>query len=216
MMSRYRWYSPYGSRALIGSLCLVFFCGCSGPGQSQAGKTPRFSKPQTEFETQQDRPPSAMTLYSMAGILATKGEDTQCEFVLRRCIHEHPQFTPAYNSLAELQMRQGRLNEALDTLSEALRIRPQDPVLLNNLGMCLLVRKQYEKALDQFTQAAGLVPESEKYRANMATALGLLGRQEESLALLQQVLPEDKAKHNAEVLRKAHDGEIAPAPGTPG
>ncbi len=59
--------------------------------------------------------------------------------------------------------------------------------------------------MQHFTEAAGLVPESEKYRANMATALGLLGRQEESLALLQQVLPHDKAERNAEVLRKAYD-----------
>jgi Flp pilus assembly protein TadD len=113
-------------------------------------------------------------------------------------------------------MRQGRVNEAAEMLSEALRIRPQDPVLLNNLGMCLLVRKEYEKALDHFTQAAGLVPESEKYRANMATALGLLVRQEESFALLQQVLPEDKAKHNTEILRKAREKEANPTPAAAG
>jgi Flp pilus assembly protein TadD len=71
--------------------------------------------------------------------------------------------------------------------------------------MCWLVRKEYAKALDQFTKAAGVVPESEKYRANMATVLGLLGRQEESLALLQQVLPADQAQHNADVLRKAYE-----------
>ncbi len=216
MTHRYHWYSLQGFRALLVSLGLVSLCGCSGPEPPQAGKPPRADNAQTEFETQRDRPPSAMTLYSMAGILATKGEDTQCEFVLRRCIREHPQFTPAYNSLAELQMRQGRANEAVDMLSEALRIRPHDPVLLNNLGMCFLVRRQYEKALDLFTQAAGLVPESEKYRANMATTLGLLGRQEESLALMQQVLPGDKAKHNAEILRKAREREANPAPVTPG
>jgi serine/threonine-protein kinase len=152
----------------------------------------------------------------MADILATQGKDTDCEFVLRRCIHEHPQFTPAYNSLAELQMRQGRVHEAIDILSEALRVRPRDPVLLNNLGMCFLVRKQYEKALELFLLAAGVVPESQKYRANTATALGLLGRHEESLALLQQVLPEDQARSNAEILRRACEKEADPAPGTQG
>jgi len=141
----------------------------------------------------------------MADILATQGKDTECEFVLRRCIQRYHQFTPSYNSLAELQMRRGRVNEAIEVLSKALRIRPQDPVLQNNLGMCLLVRKEYEMALEYFTKAAGLVPGSEKYRANMATALGLLGRHDESKALLQQILPEDKAEHNAEILRKAHE-----------
>jgi serine/threonine-protein kinase len=144
----------------------------------------------------------------MADILATQGKDTECEFVLRRCIRQYPQFTPAHASLAELQMRQGRVHEAVDVLSGALQIRPRDPVLLNNLGMCFLVRKEYEKALEQFTKAAGLIPESKRYRANMATTLGLLGRHEESSALLQQILPEEKAQHNAEVLRRAREREI--------
>jgi Tfp pilus assembly protein PilF len=100
----------------------------------------------------------------MAQILAAQGKDAECEFVLRRCVQEHPRFTPAYNSLAELQMRQGRVHEAVGALSAALKIRPRDPVLLNNLGMCLLLRKEYEGALRQFTEAAGLVPENEKYR----------------------------------------------------
>ena len=56
------------------------------------------------------------------------------------------------------------------------------------------------------------MPESEKYRANMATALGLLGRHEESLALLEQVLPEDKARHNAEILRKAWERQATTRP----
>lgn len=184
-------------------LCLAVFLlgGCSpaSPSASRYGLPPA--------EPSRDPPPSAKTLYSMAEILAAQGKDRECEFVLRRCLQDHPRFTPAYNRLAELEMRQGRIHEAVDTLSAALQIRPRDPVLHNNLGMCLLLRKEYVSALEHFTAAAGLVPENEKYRANMATALGLLGRQEESLALLQQVLPGDMAQRNAEVLRKAHDKE---------
>jgi serine/threonine-protein kinase len=185
---------------------VLLLCGCSQPSQSAAQSTARFGKPPAA-EPRHDPPPSAKTLYSLAEILATQGKDKECEFVLRRCVQEHPRFTPAYNSLAELQMRQGRIHEAVDSLTAALQIRPRDPVPLNNLGMCLLLRKEYGRALEHFTSAAGLVPENEKYRANMAAALGLLGRQEESLALLQQVLPGDKADYNAEVLRKAHEKE---------
>ncbi len=186
-------------------ICLsTLFCGCLGPAQSSQIDSSQFSKVDLAFEAQRDRPPSAKTLYVMADILATQGKDTECEFVLRQCIQRYPQFTPSYNSLAELQMRQGHLNEAIEIFSKALKNRPQDPVLENNLGMCFLVRKEYQMALEHFTKAAGLVPESEKYRANMATALGLLGRYEESKALFQQVLPEDKAEHNVELLRKAH------------
>jgi len=201
-------------RACLLGLAAFLLCGCSPPSPSVSRSTARFDKPPAA-EPRRDLPPSAKTLYSMAEILAAQGKDKECEFVLRRCRQEHPRFTPAYNSLAELEMRQGRVHEAVDTLSAALQIRPRDPVLLNNLGMCLLLRKEYVRALEQFTSAAGLVPENEKYRGNMATALELLGRQEESLALLQQILPRDKAAYNAEVLRKAHDKEAGQTTDSP-
>ncbi len=151
----------------------------------------------------------------MAQILATQGKDAECEFVLRRCVQDYPQFTPASNSLAELEMRQGRIHEAVATLSAALKTRSRDPVLLNNLGMCLLLRKEYEPALARFTDAAGLVPENGKYRGNMAATLALLGRQEESQALLEQILPPDKARHNADVLRKAYENEARQTESSP-
>ena len=150
-----------------------------------------------------DLPPTAQTLYAMAEILAAQGRDAACEVVLCRCTREYPAFAPACNRLAELQMRQGRIHEAMATLSAARKIRPGDPVLANNLGMCLLLRHEYRQALELFASAAGTVPENAKYRANMATVLGLLGRQEESDALFQQVLPPDKAQHNGQLLRQA-------------
>jgi Flp pilus assembly protein TadD len=199
----------HGGPFLAGAICLgtLALWSCSARDQSALQGNSRFGKPDAASEVPRDRPPTAKTLYSMAQILAVQGKDAQCEFALRRCVQDYPQFTPAYNSLAELQMRQGRIHEAVETLSAALKIRARDPVLLNNLGMCLLLRKEYEPALARFTDAAGLVPENGKYRANMATALGLLGRQEESLALLEQVLPRDKARHNADVLREAYDNQ---------
>jgi Flp pilus assembly protein TadD len=201
--------------ALAGSVCALLACGCSGPASTSASDPARPRETQSAFDKERDLPPSAKTLYAMAGILAAQGKDSECEFVLRRCLREHPRFTPAYNSLAELQMRQGRVNEAIDVLSQALGLRPHDPVLANNLGMCWLVRKEYDKALEQFTKAAGVVPESQKYRANMATVLGLLGRQEEALALLQQILPADQAKHNADILRKAYEEQAGSSPNVP-
>jgi tetratricopeptide (TPR) repeat protein len=199
------------------ALCLgaLLWGGCSSPKRSVSHNRPPLGTRPPTPDVPQDRPPTAKTLYSMAQILAMQGKDRECEFVLQRCVHEYAKFTPAYNSLAELQMRQGRIHEAIATLSAAVKIRPRDPVLLNNLGMCLLLRKDYTPALEHFTAAAGLVPENEKYRGNMAAALGLLGRQEESLALLQQILPREKAEYNAQVLRKAYDKATRETTGSP-
>jgi Flp pilus assembly protein TadD len=173
------------------------------PQETQVHERPRYDASPREGDGRSEPIPTAATLSSMADILAAQGKDTECEFVLKRCIGQYPRYTPAHNSLAELQMRQGRVKEAAQVLSTALEIRPADPVLLNNLGMCFLVHKEYERALDFFTRAAALVPENEKYRANMATSLGMLGRDDEALSLMEQILPAEKAKLNLEVLRTA-------------
>jgi Flp pilus assembly protein TadD len=194
-----------GILAVVCGCVLLVLSGCVESEQSVGGPASRLAVSKPTGEVNGDLPPSAMTLHSLAKILAAQGKDRECEFVLRTCVRQHPQFLPAYNNLAELFMRQGRANEAIEILSNALQINPRDPVLLNNLGMCYLVSRQYEKALANFTAAAGIVPGREKYRVNMATALGLLGRQDEAAALLEQVLSADAAAHDAQVLQKAHE-----------
>lgn len=195
---------------LLGAFCLS---GCTestaavpAGGWAQSGSD-------SEFQKQADRPATTKTLWAMADILATQGKDSECEYVLKRIIQNDPKFLPAYNSLAELQMRQGQTNAATATLQDALRIGPEDPVLLNNLGMCWLVRRDYDNALRVFDKAAGIAPENAKYRGNMAVALGLMGRDEEALALFKQILPEERAAHNVELLRQARKKDAASAGG---
>ena len=162
------------SLLLAGTTCVFGLGGCSHSVNSESSLHPVLSNSEPEFQTQANLPPTAKTLYVMAEILATQGRDQQCELLLKRIIEEHPKFPLAYNSLAELQMRQGRVDEAIETISSGLRVRSRDPVLLNNLGMCWIVRGDYEKALETFTKAAGIMPENTKYRMNMAVALGLM------------------------------------------
>jgi Flp pilus assembly protein TadD len=186
-------------------LALFFVCGCTESTSSGTDTDWVMDESELEFQLQSNNPPTAKTLCAMADILATQGRDSECEYVLKRIIQDNPKFLPPYNSLAELHMRQGRTNAAIETLQHALRINPDDTVLLNNLGMCWIVRRDYEKALKMFTKAAGLMPENVKYRANMAVALGLMGRDDESLSLFKHVLPEDEANHNLSVLQKARE-----------
>jgi tetratricopeptide (TPR) repeat protein len=150
----------------------------------------------------EDRPPTSKTLFAMADILATQGRDKECEFILKRIIQEYPRFLPAYNSLAELQIRQGKIHNAVETINDAFRINPNDSLLQNNLGVCWIILGQYQKALDFFTKAASAKPENMRYRMNMAVALGLMGRYEESLSLFRQVLPEEEANQNLNTLRE--------------
>ncbi|MHC4457656.1 MAG: tetratricopeptide repeat protein [Planctomycetota bacterium] len=201
---------------LPGIIYLLCFGGCSQPASSGA-KTHLVPDDSTiEYKVQADRPPTAKTLFAMADIFATQGRDSECELVLNRIIHEYPNFILAYNSLAELQMRHGRINKAIETITSGLRIRSEDPVLLNNLGMCRMIRRDYGKALDMFTKAAGIMPENARYRANMAVALALMGRYDESLSLFKQVLPEEQASQNVSVIRKVRKNAEQDSAAKPG
>lgn len=212
-MSDTRWVISSFSLMLLAVwiLCLV---GCSKSVRSVPDTDWVQNDSLSDFEVQVNRPPTAKILWAMADILAKQGKDSECEFVLKRIIYEHPDFMPAYNSLAELKMRQGHTKAAVKTLQDGLSIEPKAPVLLNNLGMCWIILQDNEIALDAFTEAAGLMPVNRKYRANMAVALGLLDRDEEALSLFKQVLPENLAYQNMVVLQK-NKREDSADPNTP-
>ncbi len=188
---------------LIGVVVLIVMAGCAESVQPAQGDNARFSRSASAAKSQTEPAPTPRTLLALADILAAQGKDKDCEFVLSTCIRQHPDFVPAYNSLAELQIRQGRIAEASEGLAKALQVWPHDAVLLNNMGMCCLIHRDYETALAFFTRAAARAPDRPKYQANRATSLGMLGRDAEALAVLRQILPEEMAVHNVEVLRRA-------------
>ena len=102
-----------------------------------------------------------------------------------------------------MELGRRHIDDALLTLSTALEVCPRDPVLLNNYGMCWLIRGRAADALEMFTEAAAVVPNNARYRANMAVALGLMGRYDEAASLYSQILPPEQVHHNVAVLRNA-------------
>ena len=187
---------------VLNVLCIICFSGCSESASLSTNAYLDTMASKSDFGNRSEPIPTAKTLYAVAKILAIQGKDSECEGIKKRIIREYPDFLPVYNSLAQLQMRQGRTNEAIETIHAGLRVRPKDTVLLNNLGICWLVRMEYEKALEMFTEAAGIMPENVKYRANMAVALSLMGHYEQSLSLYKQMLREDQAIYNISVIKE--------------
>lgn len=182
----------------------VFLCGC-GESYAKSKKQHDYvlSHKDVEFQQGADRQPTTKTLYSMAKIFIHQGRFNDAELLLQKVINQNPKFIPAYHDLAEIKIRNRRTNEAVEVLSHALKENSSDPKTLNNLGMCWMIRRDYEKALQMFTEAAGLEPENTRYRANMAATLGLMGRDEEALALYRQILPDKQANKNLTIIRQA-------------
>lgn len=155
------------------------------------------------FDLGVDRPPTPQTLYNLARVLAIQGRDGEARYVLQKLLIQHPEFVPAYCELAELHMRAGHIERAEESLNRGLEISPDDARLIGNLGMCAMIRGEYDEALTLFGKAADLDPEDARHRSNMAVALGLMGRYDESFSLFEQVVPPSAAHYNVGVLAEA-------------
>ena len=196
---------------LIGpAVLLCALCGCA----SHPAQAPYTPPPQTEadkaFEAGAKRPPTAKTMYALEQILATQGKDAEAQAVLEQIVRDYPDFIPAYCDLAEAQMRQRRIQEAMRILNVGLQHSPHEAILVNDLGMCHLLTGDYAGAVRTFTRASGMAPDEPRYRANLAMTLGLLGRYDESLSLYMHVMHPADAHFNLAVLCDArHDSARA-------
>ena len=139
-------------------------------------------------------------------VVLLRSDDNEVNIVHEFTCHvqlaqEFPGYTPVYSELAALRLKQGRTEDAIEELSRGLEVAPNDPVLLNNAGVCLLLKGDYHDALGRLTAATEVVPHSPAYQANKALALGMLGLYSDSLDAYEQVLKTKDAQHNLEVIR---------------
>jgi Flp pilus assembly protein TadD len=152
------------------------------------------------FERGANRKPTAETYYAMSKLYTRQGMDAEAESALKKVVRANPKRTAAYNDLAEVQLRQRRVDDAVATLRGGLAVAPRDAVTLNNLGMCYLIKHDYEHALKAFIDATAARPDDARFRSNAAMALGLLGRYDESISLYVQTIPAADAHYNLGVI----------------
>lgn len=191
-------------------LLLAVLAGCAS--ESSVGPSSPTGKPGSveTLDPSTPRAPNAQTLYSMSKIMASRGRDPEAETILSKVLAESPEFMPAYQDLAALYLRHDRVDSAVEVLKKGVQVSAQDAVLWNNLGMCRMLQSRYDEALECFTTAAAGVPKDARARANMAVALGMLGRDEEALAIYLQLVSPAEAHHNLGVLCEARkDAESA-------
>ena len=149
-----------------------------------------------DWEASAAREPEAGSLHAMARLYASQGRDEQAEATLRELVGKAPDFLPAYEELARLYVKRDLLDGAIAALELGLQHHDRDPVLLNDLGLCRLLQKDLAAAAEAFTRAAAASADDTRARSNLALVLGLMGRDDEALALWRQVLPAAEAAAN--------------------
>ncbi len=187
--------------ALVGLLAAVavVMSGCATMAKANSGgRTAGLA----DSELASKHPANANTLYGMARLLRSQGKHEQAEFVLLSLERDHPAFSPTYNDLAEIRMSHNRFDEAIEYLDKGIAIAPNDAVLLNNAGVCCLIKRDFESALVYFKRASAIAPYETRYRANVALAMGLNGEHEGSRALYGQIVSVQDADFNAALIHE--------------
>jgi Flp pilus assembly protein TadD len=95
----------------------------------------------------------------------------------------------------------GKPEEARRYYASALKIKPDDPSVLSNLGLSYVLTKELPKAEATLRHAQQLAPGDSRIRQNLGLALGLQGRFAEAEAIVQADLPPEEAAANVAYLK---------------
>ena len=96
----------------------------------------------------------------------------------------------------------GRYDEARQYYSSALKIVPEEPSVLSNLGLSYLLSKDLAKAEETLRRAYGRADTDPRVRQNLALVVGLRGRLAEAESLVKDGRPAEEAAANVAYLRQ--------------
>ena len=106
----------------------------------------------------------------------------------------------------------GRYDEARRYYNTALKIAPDEPVVLSNLGLSYALSKDLAQAETTLRRAAERAGTERRVRQNLALVVGLRGRFHEAQEIARADLPPDQAAENVSYLRTMlaqHEGRGA-------
>ena len=101
--------------------------------------------------------------------------------------------------------KQGRHREAIPKFERALALSPDNPAVLNNLGMAQAMNGDAVKAEATLRKAADLPGAAPRVRQNLALVVGLQGKFDEARQISGADLPPEKTAENIAYLRRMID-----------
>jgi CBS domain-containing protein len=113
-------------------------------------------------------PGSARAQNNFGLALLSDGDAAGAEAAFRAAIEAEPRHVYARANLGMLYGREGRLDEAISVMREALRYAPADPMLLNNLGTALWQKGDTLRAAAAYERALLAHPGAPGPSANLA------------------------------------------------
>ena len=99
----------------------------------------------------------------------------------RLIVQAVPQSAQARNNLGGALLVRGQVDEAIEQLSEALRLDPAHAEAHSNLGVALARRGRWDEAVEQYQEALRLDPRQTQAYSNLGNALLQQGRVREAI-----------------------------------
>jgi len=134
--------------------------------------------------------------------LADAGSYTQALDVLTRA---HTPDQPDWHILSvqgTVLDQMGRHDEAQRYYASALKIMPDEPSVLSNLGLSYALSKDLKRAEETLRRASAVAGADKRVRQNLALVVGLQGRFGEAETIARADLPTDEAAANVATLRR--------------
>ncbi|MDD2761553.1 MAG: tetratricopeptide repeat protein [Methylomonas sp.] len=142
-----------------------------------------------------DAPDNRDVLYARALIAEKLDKLDVLESDLRKILEKNSDDVGALNALGyTLTDRTQRYDEAEKYLLQALRLQPDEAVIIDSYGWLLFKRGQYEQALESLRKAYAKQPENE-IAAHIAEVLWVMGREKEAKEFVEPIFnkfPDDE------------------------
>lgn len=129
--------------------------------------------------------------WRLARLYASQADTESARQFLADALRKKPDYTDAILFLAQLELDDGNLGEAIRSVQTAVYFEPQNPVLLYQLGILLLQDESFESAQRAFEEAVRFSPEFSNALFFLAQARAFLGAFEEAAALMTKLAAEN-------------------------
>ena len=132
-----------------------------------------------------DLPPG----HFLVGLVALEAKDRKTAFsAFQSVVKLDPDHGAAWAQLAKLYMSEGAVNRADHALRETLRIKPDDPIVLDLIGTTLSLMGEHGAARSFYARANTLAPKRPPFMQNLANNLVYHGETEDADRIFRDII----------------------------
>jgi tetratricopeptide (TPR) repeat protein len=153
-----------------------------------------------------ETPKNTALLFKLGAVLDTAGQRQQSIETMKTIIRLDPKHASALNYLGYTYAEMGiHLDQALDLVQRALKIRPGDGYITDSLGWIYFKTQAYDKAVFYLEKAVKLSDYETVIAAHLADAYLKTGQREKAAAMYKKALDnagQDQQKEIREIKEK--------------